>query len=232
MAAPVRALQVLGAAAFFVAGFLVVLHVTTIPQPANGTSVDFKTFGPPRRPIPETFAAIEHSARASDPRPAWQQRLWYPWIVAGFWLLAASWARRGARARYQSGAALLVLSLAILVLEAAYLYQDYDPFLPGTAGTVEGCGVFVFVVFLLLYRRPADRRVDALEATIASQAILGFAHLLTLPSTMARPWFAYSSPEAVTQAVLTNFRPPFWIACAALLLASVPVYLSRRRPAP
>ena len=126
------------------------------------------------------------------------------------------------------GWALALVSLGILVLEAAYLYHDYEPFTAGTAGTVEGCLVFALVAAVLLYRRSAHRSVRAVEATIASQALLGFAHLLTLPSTMARPWLAHYSQEAIFRAIGVNFCPPFWIGCSSLVLAAGVVYCRPR----
>ena len=113
------------------------------------------------------------------------------------------------------------------LFEALYLRTEYLPFAPGALGRVEGFLAWLFVLGLLLYRRPPDRRLGAVEATLAAQALLSFVHALTLPSTMARGWWGTFEAGAVLRTVWTNFPPAFWLGCSGLLLVALPVYLRR-----
>jgi hypothetical protein len=163
----------------------------------------------------------------------WRRRAWYPYVLALPWALALLLVSGvgGAGRRRWVGAALWLLCLAVAAFEAAYLRSDYASFLPGALGRAEAAAVWLFVVFLLFYRRKADFGLGAVEATVAAQALLGFAHLATLPSSMARAWFGTYDMDCVTRAVLGNFPPAFWIGGCALLLVALPVYLRRAPPA-
>ena len=163
--------------------------------------------------------------------PLWVARRWYPWYLALLWLPALLLVRKrpeGDRRRTLVGALLWGVTLVLLAFEAAYLYDEYLPLLPGMLGRIEGVAAWGFVAAILLYRRPADRRLGAVEATVASQALLGFVHALTLPGTMARGWLGAFPTEAVAEAVGRNFPLAFWAGTAMLLVIALPTYLPRR----
>jgi|GEM_PF-4507428 len=161
----------------------------------------------------------------------WEVRRWYPFGLAPLWLAALLAVALWPRLRRLVGWALLSLALALAVLEAFYLGVEYAPLLPQVLGWGETLLVWVAVVLVLFVRRPTDRGVGAVEAHVAAQALLGWFHLLTLPSSEARiRWGTHSLGEMATS-LTTNFRPAFWAALAGLMLAFLPVYLRRaRRP--
>ena len=190
-----------------------------------------------RREVPaRSFAAAVSAATGAKCwwEPLWAVRRWYPWFLWPAWALAlllSAGSPAGSRRRWLVGAGLLLLSLALVLFEAAYLRQEYVPFLSGLPGRVEVAAAWLVVGAILLWRRRRDRRVGALEATLAGQGLLGAAHALTLPTTVARPWWGAHSPGRVLASLWIDFPTAFWMGLAALLLVSLPVYL-RKPPNP
>jgi hypothetical protein len=211
-------------------------RVATDVVPSAAPDGRFPLVGP--RDVPaETLAAAVRAARidASWWRPLWRARRWYPWYLAGLWALVLLAVRGRAangsdRVRVAVGGAVWVLTLGLLAFEAAYLKTEYAPFLPGRWGSAEAVGAWLLVAAILLWRRRVDRRLGAVEAVVGAQALLGFVHGLTLPTTVARCWWDGNDAGQVLQAVWADFPPSFWMGMAGFLLVAVPVYL-RREPA-
>ena len=157
----------------------------------------------------------------------WRHRPWYPWLLLPFWVgalfLVAS--PRATARRRAVGWLLLVLSGTLAVLEAFYLRADYAAFLPGDFGRAETFLAWVFVAGILVFRRRAFRRVEAVEAVVVSQALLAFVHCMTLPATEARGWVGILPLADVVDTVTTNFPLGFWVACLGLFLAALPAYV-------
>ncbi len=162
----------------------------------------------------------------------WEVRRWYPFGLAPLWLLALLLAALWPRLRALVGGSLLVLALGLALFEACYLGVEYAPLLPEVLGRGEVLLVWGGVVLVLFARRVVDRAPGAVEAHVAAQALLGWFHLLTLPATEARTWWAAHPVVDVVSTLATNFRPAFWVALAGLLLAFLPIYLRRTAPRP
>ncbi|MDJ0522292.1 MAG: hypothetical protein QNJ90_09485 [Planctomycetota bacterium] len=179
-------------------------------------------------PAHEIGTAVVEAVRGPERiQPLWESRRWYPWYLAPIWGLALLLAAGRIRRRIVGGLVLL-LTVGLIAFEAAYLRAEYLAFLPGWLGRLELGGAWLFIVAVLLYRRRGDRRIGAVEATCAAQALLGFVHGLTLPATMFRQWLPGNEAQEVLGAVLHNFPAPFWIGMGGLLIMSLPVYLRRR----
>jgi hypothetical protein len=236
----VRVGQWVGLGLFAFTALLPVFHFRAYPLeglsvPAGGVffqvdgasaGVGFHAAGEREVPTQELGAALMEAVRGPGRvAPFWERRRWYPYFLLPLWILALVLAQRVPRLRRTVGLSLWVLALGLAGFEAAYLRAEYAPFLTGLGGRIEGVSVWLFVLAVLFYRRPRDRRPGAVEATVASQALLGFAHALTLPSTMARGWWGAFETDAVLAAVGQNFPPAFWLGCAGLLLTALPVYL-------
>jgi hypothetical protein len=174
--------------------------------------------------------ADDLSARGPGLR-LWEARRWYPYLLVPFWLVGLAWVALRPRARRPVGVGLLVLTLAVAVLEAFYLAVEYAPLLPDVFGQGEALIAWGIVATVLLWRRAPDRTPDAVEAHVASQAMLGWLHLLTLPATQARCWLDRHQVDDVVCAVGTNFGAAFWWGIAGLALMSLPVYLRPTRAA-
>lgn len=251
MGARVRALQWLGLVTMTVSAFWPTYHFRTYPIPGLETppaavmpgaqraitgAERFYVLGTREVPAQEFGAAVVEAARGPDRLgPAWDRRRWYPYALLPLWVLALALVSGrggapGAVRRRLVGLCLWGLTFALALFEALYLRTEYLPFAPGFLGRVEGFLAWLFVLGILLYRRPPDRRVGAVEATLAAQALLSFVHALTLPSTMARGWWGTFETGAVLATVWTNFPPAFWLGCSGMLLVALPVYL-RRTPA-
>lgn len=182
-----------------------------------------------------TVALLDAASGRAEGCPLWTTRRWYPWYLVAFWLPALWLVRRrdtSVRRRRAVGAVLWGLTAAIVLFEAAYLGAEYAPMLPAPWGRAESFAAWCVVAAMLLYRRRPDRRVDAVSATIAAQALLGVAHGLTLPATMARAWFGHFPLEVIAGTVVRNFPLGFWLGLGGMLLLSLPVYLGRRPAAP
>lgn len=215
--------------------FWPLLDVRSYPGPVlpDGTT-RLTPITPGAREIPaqELGTALVESIRGPDRvTPLWSVRRWYPWYLAPVWVLALVLGSGVGRARRRLvGVALLLLSFGVVAFEAAYLKTEYLAFFPGVVGRIElGC-VWLLVIAILLYRRPADRHMGAVEASVAAQALLGFVHGITLPATMFRQWLAQRDAVVVLEAVLHNFKPAFWIGMAGMLIMALPVYLRRTAP--
>ncbi|MDA1195960.1 MAG: hypothetical protein O2894_12350 [Planctomycetota bacterium] len=224
-----RGWQWLGLTLVLVSAFGVTSHFVAYPA-ASATSaaptVRVHVAGGSEVPARELSQALVSSAGFAE--SLWEARRWYPWYLVVLWIVALAWARAKPGRRRLAGGVLLATSLGLLAFEAAYLHAEYLPFLSGVAGQIEGVCAWLFVAAILLWRRRADRTLGAMEATIASQALLGFVHALTLPATMARGWMEQHDLARVGAAVWVNFPVAFWIGTAGLLLAALPAYL---RPA-
>jgi hypothetical protein len=241
-----QGLQWAGLALFFATLFLPVFHFRVYPiagltVPATGVvlssgeataRVGFHAVGAREVPAQVLGAAIAEGLQGpSFTRPFWERRRWYPYFLLPIWLLALVLGQRRERWRRPIGVLLWLLAFGLALFEARYLQSEYAPFLPGVAGRAEGVFVWLLVLSILFYRRPQDRHLGAIEACVASQALLGFVHALTLPSTMARGWWDAFPHDAVIEAVTRNYPPPFWLGCAGLLLIALPIYLRRTRTA-
>lgn len=231
-----RLCQYAGLLVVAVSAFLPTFHFTSLPVTGAHTSspsAGIEVLGRRERPAfvlgEAVVCSVDGTAQAC---PFWDVRRWYPWYLVLLWAPALLLVRGRApdsKRRRLAGGLMWLATFGLIAFEFFYLRAEYLPFLPGGWGTAERVGAWLFVVFVLLYRRKADRTLGAVEATVAAQALLGFIHALTLPSTMARGWLGRHEPGAVLEAVWTNFPPSFWIGCAGLLLLSLPIYL---RPAP
>jgi hypothetical protein len=222
-----------------VSGFLPTFHFTAYPAavtvpvaaPASASTVRIHVSGGREVPAQELGQAVASAVRGPERvLPFWIARRWYPWYLALLWIPALLLVRgrpAAGRRRRLVGAILWAVTLGLLVFEAAYLHAEYNPFLPGTLGKVEGLGAWLFVATILLARRRADRHLGAVEAVVAAQALLGFVHALTLPATMARTWLGQHTWTAVTEAVMINFPLSFWLGTAGLLLIALPTYVRR-----
>jgi hypothetical protein len=236
-----RSLQALGILLFCVTAFLPVhqyqkhpLHLQVADLDAQ-TRITLRPVGQEAVPARELYDALMLDLGGTAPGcRSWEVRRWYPYALAPFWLWALAWvagpaagstARRG-----RVGAALLTLAVIVAVLEACYLGVEYAALFPSVLGRAEALIVWVLVVGVLFLRRRADRRIAAVEAHVGAQALLSLFHLLTLPSSEARPWVGPYAWSDVCGALATNFRPAFWLACAGVALAAGATYLSPRRP--
>ena len=233
-----RALQLLGVLVVVASACFPTLQLRVFPTEHGASPWQAASFlaGVPEVPSRELGSATLASLRGeSGECPFWSARRWYPWYLALLWLPALWLVRgrpRGDRRRRWVGGLLWTLTGVLLVFEAAYLYAEYLPLLPGLAGQVEGLLAWGLVAAVLLYRRKADRALGAVEAVVAGQALLGFLHALTLPGTMGRAWVGAYPLGSVAEALWINFPPAFWLGTAGLLLAALPVYLGRRAPSP
>ena len=240
-----RRIQWIGLALLAVTSFWPTFHFTA--HPLGTLRVDH----PPSEPVDDRFplaggrdvpaeslvaAASAATVQATWWEPFWAVRRWYPWFLWPVWALAlllTGGTSRGGRRRTVIGLGMLLFTLALLAFEAAYLRAEYVAFLPGALGRAEALAAWLLVACLLLWRRASDRHLGALEATVAAHALLGCAHALTLPSTMARQWWGDHGADRVIAAVWANFPPAFWMGLGALALVAAPVYLRRTgdRPA-
>lgn len=235
MSALVRSLQLLGVVVVLTSAFFPTLALRVYPAVEGTSPWHSAAFvaGTPETPSLEIRDATQATLRGESARcPFWDARRWYPWYLALLWVpaLLLVWRRpAGDLRRRIVGALLWGMTGVLLVFEAAYLYQEYLPLLPGVFGRAEVVLAWLLVASILLFRRRGDRTLGAVEATVASQALLGFVHALTLPGTMGRAWVGAYPLDSIAAAVWLNFPPAFWIGCAGMLLASVPVYLARKR---
>ena len=165
--------------------------------------------------------------------PLWHARRWYPWYLAFLWCGALLAVRRQAprtRRRLIVGSLLWGVSAILLVFEAAYLRGEYEPLLPSVFGRHEWILAWVVVAGILVFRRHGARHPAAVEATVASQALLGVAHAVTLPGTMARGWAGAFPAASVAEAVWVNFPPGFWVGLGGMLLAALPLAFRSSAP--
>jgi len=234
MSGRAQQLQWIGLLTVVVSAFLPTFHFTAYPvsdSTAAIATVHIHVTGGREVPAQELGQAVAASLRGPERvRPFWLARRWYPWYLALLWIPALLLVRGrppASRRRRLVGATLWAVSLGLLIFEAAYLQAEYNPFLTGFLGRLEGFGAWLFVGSILLWRRRADRRLGAVEAVVASQALLGFVHALTLPATMARTWAGQHAWGSVVEAVAINFPAWFWLGTAGLCLAAVPAYLRR-----
>jgi hypothetical protein len=116
----------------------------------------------------------------------------------------------------------------VVVLEARYLGSDYLGFLPGRGARIETVVVWCFVVLVLVYRRPADRHLGAVEASVSAQAMLGLLHGVTLPATFARDLVGVLSTGDVVARTWAIFGLGFWVGMVGLVCTALPGYLGRR----
>lgn len=230
MPLPVRLLQVLGLAIVVCSSFGAHFELRARPGLPPASSVR------ERQEVPAAVLGVALKADlavTSTAQPPgsrlWEARRWYPYLLVPFWALALAWAAWKPRARRGVGLALLALTCGLAVLEAFYLAVEYAPLLPEVFGHAEALIAWGIVATVLLWRRAPDRSFAAVEAHVASQALLSWLHFLTLPATQARCWLDRHSVDDVACAVGTNFGAPFWWGIAGLVLLSLPVYL---RPAP
>jgi hypothetical protein len=230
-----RRIQLAGLALVFLSAFGTGYHYRSHPfagaAPRVAEAVPVGFFSPGTRHVPAERVGAAVAALRGGPREAlrfWEIRPWYPYVLAPIWLLCLLGAAGGGRVRRRRlGAALWALSGGLAVFEAFYLHTDYASFLPGTLGRVEVFLAWAIVVALLVFRRRTDRHLGAVEATVGAQALLAFVHLITLPTTMARPWVVLYDFSAVLHSIFQNFPPAFWLGCAGFLVVALPVYVRR-----
>jgi len=204
-------------AVLLAAGLFVSLRAAGLPYQDGAAPPD----APAREHVPlRELSEAAHAAGADgDVEPLWAARLWYPYALAPLWALALLLGGPpGSRRRPLAGGLLVLVTLAVVPLEAAYLATDYVAFLPAPFGDAEGVVVFVAVLFVLLARRPRDRHVAAVEGHVAAQALLAFLHMLTVPGTFARRWMEDGADvRTATARLLEAFPVPFTVATAAFL---------------
>ncbi|MDJ0972944.1 MAG: hypothetical protein QNJ98_00615 [Planctomycetota bacterium] len=155
----------------------------------------------------------------------WRRRPIYAYALVPFWILGLLMARRHRRA---AGALLWLLTLGVVVLEALYLQSDYRPFFPKLLGSLETGIAWCVVCAMLVFRRPADRQLGAVESTVAAQALLAFVHGLTLPCTHVRDYVDHLTFAQLAERVGDAFAPGFWIGMAGFLLIAIPGYVGSR----
>jgi len=195
--------------------------------------VAFRVMGEPEVPARILGTAIASAVKGPDHfGPVWQNRRWYPYLLLPLWIVAlllisGKAGVAGTRRRRLVGEGMWLLALVIAVWEAAYLRSEYAPFLKGFLGSLEVFLTWCVVVAMIFYRRKADRHMGAVEAAVAAQGLLAFAHAMTLPSTMARGWLPAFDTATVVETVLINYPPLFWIGCAGTLMIALPVYLRK-----
>lgn len=231
-----RSLQFLGLALLAGCAFRPAYHFTAyplsghVPQQAEAAPVGFYIAGTKQVPAYEVGGALLSALRGPDRgHELWGARPWYPFLLAPLWLLAlllagppGDPARR--RMRRVVDGALLLLAVGVAIFEACYLATDYVSLMSGALGFAEGMAAWLVILGMLFWRRRRSRHLGAVEAAVAGQALLGFVHLLTLPATMARPWVGLFDLGSVARAIWLNYLPPFWVACAGMLLIAMPVY--------
>ncbi len=222
-----RTVQWVGILLVAASAFLPALHVRAYPGLTGKLQAAWIAAVSPRpREVPaqELGTAVVESLNGPDAvTPLWDVRRWYPWFLAPLWALALLFSR--GRGRRWAGAGMLLLTFAIIVLEATYLRVEYLPFLSGGWGRAELAAVWLFIILVLLYRRPVDRHLGAVEAAIGAQGLLGFMHSVTLPATMFRQWLPGRDAGDVFRAVLHNFGPGFWLGMAGMLMMAAAIYL-------
>lgn len=239
MGAPARCVQLLAVLLFLGTAF-VPLHVPEQHPLALARGLPPR---PPALPAPALAAAIpardlcdaallDLTTGAPGSR-LWEVRRWYPYALAPLWLVALLLVGVGGpaaeRRRAWVGPGLVLVSVALVVLEACYLGAEYLAILPGVWGRIEVVFAWLVVVGILSWRRPPDRALGAVEAHVGAQALLCLVHLFTLPSSEARGWIGAYAWGDILGALGVNFRPAFWLACLGLTLASASTYLTRRR---
>jgi hypothetical protein len=129
------------------------------------------------------------------------------------------------------GAWALLLSLLIALFEAGYLWTSFgagrNAWGPGWMRPILVLGVWSIVLFVLLHRRPGRGRVEDVEATIGSQALLGALHAFSFPLwDFARPILNGRDPWPAFAAVSCNYRYGLWVAALGFLLVARPGYSS------
>ena len=223
-----RAVLLLLAACFLAAGCAVVMRLPGMPY-QEGVADPLVQAAEAHVPV----AALGRGARAAwaagELGPLWDVRLWYPWLLAPLWLLALVVGHPShPRLRQLAGGLLVLATCGVVAVEGAYLACDYEPFLPEPWGDAEGVVVFAAVLFVLLARRPVDRRLDGVEGHVGAHAWLAFLHLATLPSTFARRWWqAGADGGTILARLLDGFPPPFLAALACSLALGLVVLLRR-----
>jgi hypothetical protein len=231
------ALPLLGALLFLACGFFPTHHARTLPgldrlPPGSYVLRDASEEIPAR----DLTGALARLVTTGDWSSVWAQRKWYPFLLAPVWafaLLAVALAAPGAgtRRRRLIGGGLLALSVGLAGLEWAYLRADYVGFLGPGFATMEWMLAWLLVVGVLAYRPRGAWRLGAIEAAVASQALLAVLHLCTLPSTDLRGWMPVASVGSALGALLTNYRPAFWIGAIALCVTLLQGY-ARANEAP
>ncbi len=219
-----RILLVLGLLAFTANTFLPAYAFREgAPYDEHGNRIENERvilFGPPgpmRVPAGEIVSAIQDLSHDFTPREAlWTRRPVYTHLLLPIWVIGLLIARRRPRL---ANVLLILVTLGMAVLEAFYLSSDYRSFLPGWGGRIETALTYGVVVAVLLYRRKAQRRLNAFEATIGAQALLALMHAATLPASVLREWHgAFPTNGALCEYAFAQFEPGFWIGCAGLAL--------------
>jgi hypothetical protein len=187
--------------------------------------------GPQRIPLEAWGGTAASVVRGAAPvSDLWQLRPIYPHLLALIWLAAAIVALRSRRVATRT---LAVWTALLIVIEAAYLFIDYEPLFGGVLGPLEGPVVFLIVLGVLLVHRhgsgaPRWRRI------MGAQALLSVLHLATLPCTYARPHLHQQGLGEMLTAIGSRFGAGFWLAFAGGWLIALPVYRAARageRPA-
>lgn len=200
-----------------------------LPQALQPGSSRIVLVGPPnavRTPGPEILSAVGEWFDGSPASESlWSRRPIYAYALLPIWIVLLLLARRRPRTAGVLGWASIV---AVIVLEAAYLKSDYQPFFPAILGNLETGIAWCVVVAMLVWRRAPYRNLGAVEATIAAQALLSFVHGLTLPGMVVRDWYE-GELSPVVRSVLEEFQAGYWIGMVGFLLIAVTGYVGRRR---
>lgn len=173
-------------------------------------------------------AAVQDLAGSYRGSRLWEARRWYPYVLAPLWLLALFLARGSGPAartrRERVGLFLIGVSVALVVLEAVYLGEEYAVLFPQALGRSEVVIAWLLVVALLTWRRKRDRSLAAVEGHVGSQALLSCVHMLTLPSSEMRPWLGQFPLDDVLATIIANFHAAFWLGSACLAVAVAAAY--------
>ncbi len=217
------------AALVLAAGLLPSMRVAGLPYHDGVAAPE----SPPRDHVPlrEVVGACRACEAVGHGGPLWAARLWYPFALAPLWALALALGGGAASVgrRRAAGWLLTIATCGLIALEGAYLSIDYEPFAAPPFGEAEPALAFVLVLFVLLARRPRDRRIDAVEGHVGAQAALSFLHLVTLPGTYARRWLeGGAEARTIGMRLLDAFPAPFLVTLAALVAIVSVVLLGTR----
>ncbi len=197
------------------------------PGASGPAAADFEGGEVPAERLPQALAA--GWARGGAVSAVWEARTWYPYLLAPIWMLALAAAASGSvAARRIAAAGLVCVSVGVALFELPYVLTAYEGVVSGSGRAFEVAAVWVLIC-VVLFVRPAGRRLGEIEACVSAQALLALLHGLTFPAGDARRWLvAGHGPGAVTAAVFTCYRPAFWLALGALAFAALPGYAPPR----
>jgi hypothetical protein len=215
--------------------------------PVHGCRVDIGDFEPPPAPAADGSRSVVHTTSplrvpvesipedfargfaADGVRGGLREvRCWYPYSLVPFWvLLLAGASRADAAGRRRLGVLALAISGLLLVFEATYLWTTlgtgWNRWGVASARPLQVAGVWLVVLLVLAHRAPGRRRVEDVEATVSSQALLGALHAFSFPAwDLLRPVLDGHGPWPAFATVSCNYRWGLWVAVLGFLLVARP----------